>query len=221
MTLPSESRSAFASTTDGDTDAGIDANMAVSGFSMTTVPPACFTSQAPADPSDPVPVRTTATTRSPWVLAALVNRRSIDGAIAPRRAGRSRSPSSVTSTRRFAGTTKMTPSSSGVVPSMTLIGRAVCRSRISARWLGRRGSRCWAMTTAAGRSAGRSATTRDRASIPPADEPRTSEVRSPADVAVGRLVGPLPGHHPSIIGARQAAEIPLRRPRACRPRTAR
>ena len=77
---------------------------------------------------DPVPVMTTAMTRSPWVLAALANKRSTDGAIAPRRAGRSRSPCSVTSTRRFSGTTKMTPSSTRVVPSMTLIGRTAWRS---------------------------------------------------------------------------------------------
>ncbi len=78
MTLPRASRSAVASTSDGDTEAGIDANMAVSGFSTTTVPPACFTFQAPADPSDPVPVRTTAMTRSPWVLGC-AREQEVDG----------------------------------------------------------------------------------------------------------------------------------------------
>ena len=60
-----ESRSALASTSDGETEAGIDGNMAVSGFSMTTVPPDCLTSHAPDEPSDPVPVRITAVSRSP------------------------------------------------------------------------------------------------------------------------------------------------------------
>ena len=52
-------------TSDGDTEAGIDGNMALSGFSMTTVPPPCLTCHAPDDPSEPVPVRITAVSRSP------------------------------------------------------------------------------------------------------------------------------------------------------------
>ena len=59
------SRSGRASTSDGETAAGIDGNMAVSGFSTMTVPPACLTCHAPDEPSDPVPVRITAVSRSP------------------------------------------------------------------------------------------------------------------------------------------------------------
>ena len=170
-TSPTRSRSALASTSDGEIEPGIDGNIAVAGFSMTTVPPACLTCQAPADPSDPVPVRITAMSRSPYALAALVSRRSTEGAIEPALAGRSRSVPPTTSTILFDGTTKITPSSSGEDSSTILMGRVAWRARISARWLGRRGSRCWAMTIGAGKSEGRVATNRDSASMPPADEP--------------------------------------------------
>ena len=59
---------------------------------------------------------------------------------------------STISTSRFDGTTKMTPSSSAVASSTILIGSVEWRARISPRWLGRRGSRCWAMTIGAGKS---------------------------------------------------------------------
>ncbi len=62
--------------------------------------------------------------------------------------------------------------------STTLTGSVAWRARMSRRWLGRRGSRCWAMTIGAGKSAGRLATTRDRASMPPADEPMTTSWES-------------------------------------------
>ena len=80
-------------------------------FSMTTAPPACLTFQAPAEPSEPVPVRLTAISRSLNALAAVERNRSIDGAIAPASAGRRRRVSPATSTNRFDGATKMTPSS--------------------------------------------------------------------------------------------------------------
>ena len=104
-TSPIESMSAFASTTAGETDPGIEENRAVAGFSTTTVPPACLTCHAPDDPSDPVPVRMTAMRRSPNVLAALDSRRSTDGAIAPGFAGRSRGIPSTISMSRSDGTT--------------------------------------------------------------------------------------------------------------------
>ena len=201
MTLPSESRSAFASTTDGDTDAGIDANMAVSGFSTTTVPPARFTFQAPADPSDPVPVRTTATTRSPWVLAALVNRRSIDGAIAPRRAGRSSQSLVGDLDEPVRGDDEDDaiferrglvddPDRQGGVPFQDL-GEVARSPGVQVLGDDHRGGEIR-------RQVGDHA----RQGLDPArGRTEDEEVRSPADVAVGRLVGPLPGHHPCIIGA--------------------
>ena len=64
-TAPIESRSAVASTSDGEIERGIDGNIAVAGFSMTTAPPACLTCHAPADPSLPLPVRITAVRPGP------------------------------------------------------------------------------------------------------------------------------------------------------------
>ena len=84
---PIESRSAVASTRDGGIELGIDGNIAVAGFSMTTAPPACFTCQAPEDPSDPEPVRITAMSPGPKTPAALSNSTSMDGATAPALAG--------------------------------------------------------------------------------------------------------------------------------------
>ena len=78
-----ESTSAVASTRDGGIELGIEGNMAVAGFSMTTAPPAFFTCQAPADPSDPLPVRITAINPGPKAFAALSNSTSIEGATAP------------------------------------------------------------------------------------------------------------------------------------------
>ena len=127
-TPPIESRSAVASTSDGEIERGIDGNSAVAGFSMTTAPPACFTCQAPADPSLPVPVRITAVRPGPNAVAAVSSRRSTEGATLPGRAGRRRSSPPSISTSRFDGTTKMTPSSSAADSSTTLIGRAEWRA---------------------------------------------------------------------------------------------
>ena len=90
-TSPIESRSAVASTSDGEIERGIDGNIAVAGFSITTEPPACLTCHAPADPSLPLPVRITATSPGPNASAAVSSRRSTDGATLPALAGRSRS----------------------------------------------------------------------------------------------------------------------------------
>ena len=74
---------------------------------------------------------------------------------------------------RFGGTTKMTPSSSRVASSTTLIGSVAWRSRISARWLGRLRVQVLRDDDRGRKSGGRLATNRDRASIPPAEEPMT------------------------------------------------
>ena len=73
------SRSATISTVVGASDAGMDGNDAVAGFSITTVPPAAFTACAPEAPSDPLPVRITAMSRSAKTSAAELNSRSTDG----------------------------------------------------------------------------------------------------------------------------------------------
>ena len=109
---PIDSRSAVASTSDGEIERGIDGNRAVAGFSTTTAPPACLTCHAPADPSLPLPVRMTAIRPGPNAAAAVSSSRSTDGAMLPRLAGRRRRSPSTISTRRFDGTTKITPSSS-------------------------------------------------------------------------------------------------------------
>jgi len=67
------------STSDDAIASGIDGYGAVSGFWMTTVPPAAFTCRAPPAPSDPVPDRITAVTPSPYAPAADAKIRSIDG----------------------------------------------------------------------------------------------------------------------------------------------
>ena len=54
-----------ASTSDGGIERGIEGNIAVAGFSMTTAPPACLTCHAPAAPSLPLPVRMTAVSPGP------------------------------------------------------------------------------------------------------------------------------------------------------------
>src|SRR5919108_410838 len=64
------SRCAMTSTVLGASDFGIEGYEAVSGFWMTTVPPAALTSRAPAAPSDPLPVRITAISRSPQARGA-------------------------------------------------------------------------------------------------------------------------------------------------------
>ena len=61
--------------------------MAVAGSSMTTAPPAFLTCQAPADPSEPLPVRITAMSPGPKTPAALSNSTSMDGATEPGLAG--------------------------------------------------------------------------------------------------------------------------------------
>ena len=136
MTPPRESRSAVASTSDGEIDRGIDGKRAVAGFSMTTAPPAFLTCHAPAEPSVPVPVRITAMSPAPNAAAAVSRRRSIDGAMWPGRAGRRRSSPSSISTRRFEGTTKITPASRAADSSTTLTGSEVWRARIVAEVAG-------------------------------------------------------------------------------------
>ena len=76
--------------------------------------------------------------------------------------------------------TKITPFSSGAESLTTLTGSVAWRARISPRWLGCRGSRCCAITIGAPKSGGRLATTRVRASIPPAEEPMTTSCGSVA-----------------------------------------
>ncbi len=80
---PIESRSAVASTREGGIELGIEGNIAVAGFSITTAPPAFFTCQTPAEPSEPLPVRITAMSPGPKTLAALSKSTSMEGATAP------------------------------------------------------------------------------------------------------------------------------------------
>src|SRR5437764_6825313 len=56
-------------------------------------------------------------------------------------------------------------------------GNGVRLRRMLSRLLGRLGSRCWARTIGAGKSAGRLLTSTESASTPPAEEPTTT--RSP------------------------------------------
>ncbi len=67
------------STVVGASDCGIAGKEAVAGFWMITVPPAWLTARAPAAPSEPMPVRMTAISRSPYPSAAVPSSRSIDG----------------------------------------------------------------------------------------------------------------------------------------------
>ena len=110
----------------------------------------------------------------PKTSAALSNKTSMEGATEPALAALSRRCPWLISTSRFEGTTKITPSSSASRSSTTRTGNVVWRARISCRWLGLRGSRCWAITIGAGKSAGRLATTRESASMPPAEDPITT-----------------------------------------------
>src|SRR5262245_22549817 len=55
-------------------------------------------------------------------------------------------------------------------------GRVLALLRISRRWLGRRGSRCWARTIGAGTSSGSVPTRVASACIPPADQPMTTRL---------------------------------------------
>ena len=64
---------------DGGSDCGRAGKRAVAGFWTMTVPPASLIARAPDAPSEPMPVSTTAITRSASSLAALDNSRSIDG----------------------------------------------------------------------------------------------------------------------------------------------
>src|SRR5690348_9283651 len=57
---------------------------------------------------------------------------------------------------------------------MVRTGRALRRERMSARWLWRDGSRCWAMTMGAGKPGLMLASRVEMASMPPADEPTTT-----------------------------------------------
>ena len=77
--MPIASRSATMSIDVGASERGIPGKLAVSGFWTMTVPPASLTSRAPIAPSEPVPVRMTATRPSPKTWAALENRWSTDG----------------------------------------------------------------------------------------------------------------------------------------------
>src|SRR5262245_64635280 len=74
------------------------------------------------------------------------------------------------------GTTYTLPTSSGVGSSTVTIGRRLLRSRIEARWLGRRGSRCCASTTGALKSSPSEPTSTPNASIPPAEAPTTTRL---------------------------------------------
>src|SRR3954466_2245939 len=96
--------------------------------------------------------------------------------------GRGRSPSgssnrtmpSVIETCQFAGTTYATPGRSSASRSTVCTGILLARPRISCRWLVRRGSRCWAITMGAVKSAGSVESTAESASIPPAEAPITT-----------------------------------------------
>src|SRR5438105_2231648 len=69
----------------------------------------------------------------------------------------------------------------------------VRRWRIPSRLLGRLGSRCWASTIGAGKSAGKVLTKIERASTPPAEEPTTTRSPVPEDTFSMSLIGhPLP-----------------------------
>ena len=93
------------STADGGTASGIPENRAVPGFWTITVPPCAFTAWAPAAPSTPVPVSTTAIRSSAKARAALASSRSTDGFGALPASIRTRTAWSVISTSRSAGTT--------------------------------------------------------------------------------------------------------------------
>jgi hypothetical protein len=66
-------------------------------------------------------------------------------------------------------------------------GMRECRASISPRWLGREGSRCWAITIGAGNGVGRVATSIESASIPPADDPITISCGSDDSLDMTRL----------------------------------
>src|SRR5437660_7579195 len=69
----------------------------------------------------------------------------------------------------------------------------VRRWRIPSRLLGRLGSRCWASTIGAGKSAGKVLTKIERASTPPAEEPTTTRSPVPEVTFSMSLIGhPLP-----------------------------
>src|SRR5689334_22753934 len=68
----------------------------------------------------------------------------------------------------------MTPASSGSWSRAVRTGSVLWRARMSPRWLGRVGSRCWAMTMGAAKAGGSVATSVERASMPPADAPMTT-----------------------------------------------
>ena len=91
---------------------------------------------------------------------------------------------SVMRTWRFAGTTNTTPGCRGSRSTTVRTGRVVRRPRMSPRRLGRVGSRCWAITSGAGKSGGSVETSLESASIPPAEAPTTTSCDKGAASAI-------------------------------------
>src|SRR5437588_6040551 len=177
---------------------GIPKNSDVVWSWAITVPPSFWTAARPIAPSTPVPVRTTATTRSRKLAATDSNRRSADG----RRKCTSSVwvsetvPSALTRRWRLGGAISTAPGRT-VSPSSASFTLSWGRlARMSAIRLRCRGSRCWMTTMPAGKPEGSSARIRLTAFRPPADAASATTSKAPsASGSRAPMASPLPGFH--------------------------